>query len=158
VVHRRAADLRAPGDALSHRRVFVIFNPASGRGRGAKRIGAYRQLLEERIPHVEFLTTTRPGEERDLAERDPSGLFGHPAEVAGHREDPAGEHRVAADSSYRGTRESGDLPMGLQYLEKNLDAAFGRRCEYRVDVQTGREVFRDARADQQAADAGVLAG
>lgn len=47
----------------------MIFNPASGRGRGAKRIGAYRQLLEESIPHVEFLTTTRPGQERDLAER-----------------------------------------------------------------------------------------
>lgn len=69
MVHGRPADLRASGDALNDRRVFVIFNPASGRGRGAKRIGAYRQLLEERIPHVEFLTTTRPGEERDLAER-----------------------------------------------------------------------------------------
>ena len=64
-----AADLRAPGDALNDRRVFVIFNPASGRGRGAKRISLYRRLLEERIPHVEYLTTSHPGEEGDLAER-----------------------------------------------------------------------------------------
>jgi diacylglycerol kinase (ATP) len=69
MVHGRAADLRTAGDALNDRRVFVIFNPASGRGRGAKRIALYRRLLEERIPNVEFLTTSRPGEERDLAER-----------------------------------------------------------------------------------------
>lgn len=47
----------------------MIFNPASGRGRGARRIRTYRQLLEDRIPHVEFGTTTRPGEERDLTDR-----------------------------------------------------------------------------------------
>jgi diacylglycerol kinase (ATP) len=29
----------------------------------------YRRLLEERFPHVTFGTTTRPGEERDLAQR-----------------------------------------------------------------------------------------
>jgi diacylglycerol kinase (ATP) len=69
VVPGRDADLRAPGDALNDRRVFVIFNPASGRGRGAKRIALYRRLLEERIPRVEYLTTSRPGEEGELAER-----------------------------------------------------------------------------------------
>jgi len=70
VVHRRRADLRAPGAALSGgRRVSVIFNPASGRGRGARRIGAYRRLLGELLPDADIATTTRPGEERDLAER-----------------------------------------------------------------------------------------
>lgn len=69
MVYRGPPDLRAPGDALKDRRVFVIFNPASGRGRGAKRIALYRRLLEERIPRVEFLVTSRPGDERALAEQ-----------------------------------------------------------------------------------------
>ena len=63
-------DLRAAGaDLKDGRRVYVVFNPASGRGRGARRIAAYRSLLEARLPGVEFGVTTRPGEERDLAER-----------------------------------------------------------------------------------------
>jgi diacylglycerol kinase (ATP) len=70
VVHRGHADLRAPGDALSGAaRHFVIFNPVSGRGRGARRIGTYRRLLEESLERVEFGATTRPGEERELADR-----------------------------------------------------------------------------------------
>ena len=47
----------------------MIFNPASGRGRGRRRIGTYRRLLAEAIPAVTFAVTTRPGEERDLADR-----------------------------------------------------------------------------------------
>jgi diacylglycerol kinase (ATP) len=50
-------------------RHFVIFNPASGRGRGGARISAYRALLDAALPHVTYARTTRPGEERDLAER-----------------------------------------------------------------------------------------
>ncbi|HSW28889.1 MAG TPA: diacylglycerol kinase family protein [Longimicrobiales bacterium] len=69
MVSGRAADLRAAGDALKDRRVFVIFNPASGRGRGARRLASYRSLLEEHLPGVEIGTTSRPGEERGLAER-----------------------------------------------------------------------------------------
>ena len=61
---------RAAGDALRDgRRVYVIFNPASGRGRGARRIATYRSLLRERIPGAEIGVTTRAGEERILAER-----------------------------------------------------------------------------------------
>jgi len=47
----------------------VIFNPASGRGRGARRLATYRRLLETHVPSAEIGVTTRPGEERDLAER-----------------------------------------------------------------------------------------
>ncbi len=47
----------------------MIFNPASGRGRGARRLGSYRSLLEEHLPGIEIGTTRRPGEERELAER-----------------------------------------------------------------------------------------
>ncbi|MBT4188737.1 MAG: acylglycerol kinase family protein, partial [Gemmatimonadales bacterium] len=48
---------------------FVIFNPASGRGRGRKRIAVYRRLLEAQLDDVTFATTTRPGEERELTDR-----------------------------------------------------------------------------------------
>jgi diacylglycerol kinase (ATP) len=47
----------------------VIFNPASGRGRGRRRIERYRRLLEEGLEHVSFGTTTRAGGERELADR-----------------------------------------------------------------------------------------
>jgi diacylglycerol kinase (ATP) len=47
----------------------VIFNPASGRGRGRRRIAAYQRLLEEALDEVTFATTEGPGHERTLAER-----------------------------------------------------------------------------------------
>lgn len=47
----------------------MIFNPASGRGRGARRLLAYRTLLQEYLPRAEIHTTHRPGEEGDLADR-----------------------------------------------------------------------------------------
>jgi diacylglycerol kinase (ATP) len=47
----------------------VIFNPASGRGRGRRSIQRYRRLLEEALTHVSFGTTTRAGGERELADR-----------------------------------------------------------------------------------------
>lgn len=70
MVHRGHADLRASGDALTGaRRHFVIFNPASGRGRGARRIAVYRRLLEEHLEQVDFGTTSHAGEEGELAAR-----------------------------------------------------------------------------------------
>jgi diacylglycerol kinase (ATP) len=70
VVSGGRPDVRAPGDDLSEvRRTYVIFNPASGRGRGARRISEYRRLLEEWIPDAVFGTSTCPGEEGDLADR-----------------------------------------------------------------------------------------
>ena len=47
----------------------MIFNPASGRGRGRRGIQRYRRLLEESLAHVSFGTTTRAGGERELADR-----------------------------------------------------------------------------------------
>jgi diacylglycerol kinase (ATP) len=49
--------------------VFVIFNPASGRGRGGRRIAAYLELLDRYLPGHAHAVTTQPGEEADLAER-----------------------------------------------------------------------------------------
>ena len=69
MVRERAADVRQDGEGLTARQHFVVFNPASGRGRGGRRINAYRALLDEALDHVTYGATTRPGEERDLAER-----------------------------------------------------------------------------------------
>lgn len=49
-------------------RVFVIFNPASGRGRGGRRIEAYRAFLARHLPNHDEAVTTRAGEEADLAD------------------------------------------------------------------------------------------
>jgi len=68
VVPGRLADLRGAGVVLTGaRRHFVIFNPASGRGRGARRIETYRGLLRDSLASVEFAATSHAGEERDLA-------------------------------------------------------------------------------------------
>lgn len=53
----------------SQRRPFVIFNPASGRGRGARRLETYRELLETHLPGCTFAVTGGPGDEYDLADR-----------------------------------------------------------------------------------------
>ena len=49
--------------------VFVIFNPASGRGRGEERQRTYIALLNEAGVEFEHATTACPGGESDLAER-----------------------------------------------------------------------------------------
>jgi diacylglycerol kinase (ATP) len=70
VVPERPPDLRGAGALLSaRRRHFVIFNPASGRGRGRRRLDTYHRLLGAALGDVTFATTTRPGEERELASR-----------------------------------------------------------------------------------------
>ncbi len=49
-------------------RHLVIFNPASGRGRGARRIADYRALLSDALDDVTFVQSEYPGHEADLAE------------------------------------------------------------------------------------------
>ena len=60
-----------PPDEISpdNRRIFVIFNPASGRGRGARRIGRLLSLLGKHLPGFTHAGTSRPGEEGVLAEQ-----------------------------------------------------------------------------------------
>lgn len=45
----------------------MIFNPASGRGRGARRIRRYLDALQRYLPDARHGVTTRAGEESDLA-------------------------------------------------------------------------------------------
>lgn len=53
---------------MSGVRHLVVFNPASGRGRGLPRIETYRRLLEDRLGDVTFRATERAGHERVLTE------------------------------------------------------------------------------------------
>lgn len=56
-------------EKLDARRVHVVFNPASGRGRGAKRMETYRDLLGRHFSDVTFHATAGPGDEYRLADR-----------------------------------------------------------------------------------------
>ncbi|MSR36390.1 MAG: diacylglycerol kinase family lipid kinase [Gemmatimonadetes bacterium] len=69
MVARRAADLRGDGAHLSSGpgRVHVIFNPASGRGRGGRRIPAYLDLLRRHLGPFEHSLTAAAGDEGRLA-------------------------------------------------------------------------------------------
>ncbi len=49
--------------------MHVIFNPASGRGRGGRRIPVYLELLRRHVSGFRHSVTSRPGEEAELAER-----------------------------------------------------------------------------------------
>ncbi len=53
---------------MTNRSVFVVINPAAGRGRGARRAEHFLQILREELPEFEHATTAHPGEERTLAE------------------------------------------------------------------------------------------
>ena len=57
------------------RGVFVVFNPASGRGRGARRIEGFLSLLEKYMPGFTHAVTSRPGEESLLADQAITGGF-----------------------------------------------------------------------------------
>lgn len=65
----RAPDLRGDGAHLSSGsgRVHVIFNPASGRGRGGRRVPAYLELLRTHVGTFTHSFTAAPGEEGKLA-------------------------------------------------------------------------------------------
>ena len=55
------------------KRAFVIFNPASGRGRGARRMDGLLDLLGKHLPGFEHAVTERPGEESVLADQALAG-------------------------------------------------------------------------------------
>ena len=72
----RSPDVRGDGEVLTApeagdggRSVFVIFNPASGRGRGRRRISQYQKLLRQALPESKHALTSGPGDEARLAER-----------------------------------------------------------------------------------------
>lgn len=136
MVRRGSPDIRASGDALSaHRRVFVIFNPAAGRGRGAKRISTYRRLLEEALPGVDFGTTTRPGEEGELAQRAVDDGYDVVVAVGGD-----GTWSNVADRVVASGRS--DVAFGM--LPNGTGNDFGRSLGFRTkDAVEAVRVLRD---------------
>ncbi|MGD8278043.1 MAG: diacylglycerol kinase family lipid kinase [Gemmatimonadota bacterium] len=56
-------------------RTFVLFNPAAGRGRGARRIPRYRELLDRHVPGWQGAATERAGDEARLTDRALAGRF-----------------------------------------------------------------------------------
>ena len=60
-----------PSDVIppEDRRVFVIFNPASGRGAGARRMDRLLSLLENHMPGFRHAGTSRAGEETLLTDQ-----------------------------------------------------------------------------------------
>ena len=70
----RSPGVRGAGAALNDGAdPFVIFNPASGHGRGARRIPLYRGLLDKHLASYQWAATTAPGEEAQLADRAIAG-------------------------------------------------------------------------------------
>jgi diacylglycerol kinase (ATP) len=50
-------------------RVFVLFNPGAGRGRCARRIGHFLELLERHLPGFRHAVTARAGDEDAILDR-----------------------------------------------------------------------------------------
>jgi diacylglycerol kinase (ATP) len=122
VVPGRHADLRGAGALLTpDRRHFVIFNPASGRGRGRRGIERYQRLLEAALRHVSFGTTTRPGGERELAERAAGEGYDVVVAVGGD-----GTWSNVADRLLASGRE--DIALGI--LPAGTGNDFGRNLGY----------------------------
>ena len=110
---------------------FVIFNPASGRGRGRRRIDTYKQLLEEQLDDVTFAATTRAGEERDLASRAAGEGYDVVVAVGGD-----GTWSNVAD----GLVTSGCPDVTLGILPSGTGNDFGRNLGY--DPSNPREAVR----------------
>ncbi len=68
----------------SSKRAFVIFNPAAGRGSGARRMDQLLKLLGQHLPGFEHAATEAPGQEAILADQAlGSGDFGLIVAVGG---------------------------------------------------------------------------
>ncbi|HSH75461.1 MAG TPA: diacylglycerol kinase family protein [Longimicrobiales bacterium] len=103
------------------RRHFVIFNPASGRGRGRRRIAGYRRLLEDALARVSFGTSPRPGGERELANRAAGEGYDVVVAVGGD-----GTWSNVAD----GLLSSGRDDVALGILPSGTGNDFGRNLGY----------------------------
>lgn len=131
MVRERPPDLRQDGELLTARRHFVVFNPASGRGRGSKRIEIYRALLDRALPDVTYGATTRPGEERDLAEQAIDDGFDVIVAVGGD-----GTWSNVADRLVASGRD--DVALGI--LPSGTGNDFGRNFGY--DPRNPEEAVR----------------
>ncbi len=126
MVSGRRADVRGDGVDLSgsDRRVYVIFNPASGRGRGRKRQAAYLELLQQHVPGFDHGVTQRPGDEYRLV--DEAIAAGYDTLVA-----------VGGDGTWSHVADrilaSGEPGLRLGLLPSGTGNDFGRSLGLRFD-------------------------
>jgi YegS/Rv2252/BmrU family lipid kinase len=130
-------------DTRDSRRVHVIFNPASGRGRGAKRMDAYRSLLGERFSRVTFHATQRAGDEYRLADRALESGCDVLVAVGG---DGTWSHVADRLLSAEGTDAVlGVLPAGTgNDFGRNLGLRYGDPADAVGRLATGKPVAADA--------------
>ena len=118
------------------RRTFVVFNPASGRGRGAKRMAAYRELLDRHLPGCTFGATERAGDEYRLTERALEDGFDRIVAVGGD-----GTWSHVADVVVESGRDVafGVLPSGTgNDFGRNLGLAYGDPAGAVRSIASGR--------------------
>lgn len=114
-------DQRVVGEVSARRRHFVIFNPASGRGRGARRIATYRRLLADALADVTFTETARAGDERRLADEALAAGFDVVVAVGGDGTWSNVADRVVA---------SGRTDVALGVLPNGTGNDFGRNLGF----------------------------
>ncbi|MGQ0723308.1 MAG: diacylglycerol/lipid kinase family protein [Candidatus Eiseniibacteriota bacterium] len=123
--------------------MFVLVNPAAGRGRRADRIPHFRELLRREFPAYREAVTSRPGEEDALI--DGALRDGHDAIVAVGGD---GTWSRAADRILRGPRR--DVALGLlasgtgNDFGKSLGVTFERSAEVVRAIAAGRTRRIDA--------------
>jgi len=127
---------------------YVIFNPASGRGAGAKRQARYLELLRAAFPDVRHGTTTRPGGEIELAEK----ALGDPAVDLIVAVGGDGTWGNVADRILHSDRE--DVRFGI--LAAGTGNDFGRNFGLE-DLSLEAAVARLAKGRERAVDVGYVA-
>lgn len=144
-------------------RAFVIFNPASGHGRGARRMPLYRRLLDRHLGSYGWAETTAPGDEAALADKaiaDGAGLVvavggdGTWSQVA-DRVVASGRPDVSLGLLASGTGNDFAKSLGLSYGDPELAvAALAAGRTRRIDV--GRVVSEWRPAPYPEVDSGVV--
>ena len=138
---------------------FVIFNPASGHGRGARRIPLYRGLLDRHLESYEWAATMAPGEEAALADRAVAGGARLVVAVGGDgtwsqvadRVATCGRPDVSLGLLAAGTGNDFARSLGLSYADpEHAVAALAAGRTRRIDVGRVVSHWRPA-TDAQAA-------
>jgi diacylglycerol kinase (ATP) len=104
--------------------VFVIINPAAGRGRRAKPISRYHDLLHRYLGEYEHASTVNPGDEVRLANQALERGYGSIIAVGGD-----GTWGAVADRIVRAQRD--DVTLGL--LPAGTGNDFGKSIGVRFD-------------------------
>lgn len=89
-----------------HQATFVLFNPAAGRGRGARRLDGYLSLLQRHLGAFDHAVTERAGHEIEIVDQALADGYRAIVAVGGD-----GTWSVVADRIVRSDRQ--DVTLGL---------------------------------------------